>query len=552
MVLKRLHILLIIIAAIALFTSCKKVVVTVNSIPENTPVNQSLYIVGNFNNWDPGDERYQLTLNPDSTFSISLPPGFGTVEYKFTRGDWTTVEKDICGYEIDNRRALIGESDTVYNAIESWNDLDPLNCPRMTLLVKGLPENTPKEDVIAIAGNFNDWSVDSSAVLSSDSSGNYSITIDRPPDIEEIEFKLTRGDLASAEGDVFGNMTPNRVLRFGVRDTVEINVEGWVDRPDKRGNRVVVILKSLPVNTPKGSEFYLASSINGWNPGDKNYQFQVNSRGELFYPLPRKQKPLEFKITRGNWGTVEVDRYGYDISNRQLDLTKEDTVYLDVMAWKDISFEHDKEVTIIIDDLPETTPENASFYLTGNFNGWRPGRSKYRFESTGSGEYILNISRGKGMLECKVTRGSWETVEIDPYGNAGANRSYWYGDIDTLYLGIDNWRDKPLRKVDSVTLVLSKIPENTPQRDNLYLASEINNWDPGNPRFVFYYLSDGRPYITIPARGNLLEYKITRGNWGTVEVNKDGYSINNRELYFGFADTVYVDVASWRDFGGKY
>jgi len=74
-------------------------------------------------------EAYQMTLNSDSTYTFHLPPGFGSVEIQDHRGDWTTVETDICGYGMGNRLLVLGEEDTTAITIASWNDLDPLNCP---------------------------------------------------------------------------------------------------------------------------------------------------------------------------------------------------------------------------------------------------------------------------------------------------------------------------------------------------------------------------------------------------------------------------------------
>ena len=551
MSLKTTYKLLLAVLALMVLASCKKVVVVVDSVPRNTPAGQPVYIAGNFNDWDPGDERYRMQLNDDSTYSIMLPPGFGTVEYKFTRGDWTTVEKDICGYEIQNRQVVITETDTAVNAIASWNDLAPLDCPRLTLVVKDVPPETRDDDVIAIAGNFNSWSIDSSAILKKDGTGEYAITIDRPPGIEEIEFKMTRGDLSKAESDEFGNMVPNRILRFGVRDTVEIKIEGWIDRPGKKGSRVVLLIDHLPENSPASTDVFLASSLNGWMPGDMNYLFQVNSKGQLFLPLPRKKKPIEFKLTRGNWNTVEVDRYGYDISNRVIFPESPDTVHLEVADWKDQAMVSDYDVTIVIDQLPSTTPPEDKIYLAGNFNGWNPGRSKFSFHDGPGGMPILNLPRDKGFLEFKVTRGSWWNVEVDEYGSDISNRIYRYGDLDTLYIAVENWKDLPTHEAESVTIVIDQLPDNTPPGEPLYLAPDFNGWNPGDKSLVFEALPDGRPCITIPRRGSQLEYKITRGDWSSVEVDRNGQGIPNRMLTYGFADTVHIRVDMWNDLADR-
>ena len=55
--------LIMILSALLLLVSCHQAVIKVESIPRNTPKGQPLYVAGNFNNWDPGDEAYQMTLN---------------------------------------------------------------------------------------------------------------------------------------------------------------------------------------------------------------------------------------------------------------------------------------------------------------------------------------------------------------------------------------------------------------------------------------------------------------------------------------------------------
>ena len=555
MLTKRGHIILLLLAGILLFASCERVVVMVDSIPPNTPHNQPIYITGNFNNWDPGEEKYRMQRQKDSTYIIKLPPGFGSVQYKFTRGDWTTVEKDLCGYEMANHSLILGEVDTVVNAIESWNDLNPVNCPRITFVLSKIPENTPEEDKIAVAGNFNSWDPDESAVLKIDSSGKYSVTIKRPPNIDELEFKLTRGDLSSAESDEFGNIIPSRVVKFGVTDTLEVNIDGWIDRKDKKGgsSRVVLILGKLPGSTPKNDNFYFVSSLNNWTAGDRNYIFQKNKNGDYFFPIPRKRKILEFKITRGDWSNVEVDKFGFDMPNRICDLAEVDTVYINVQGWKDKTPMNDHEVTIVLTALPETTPEDDDIYITGNFNGWDQRKQKHKFRYNDEGDYFVNLPRQRDLLEFKILRGSWSTIEVDQYGSEVANHKVFYKDIDTLYYEVVNWKDMPIKEIEELTIVINSLPKNTPQLEDIYLAPEFNGWNPGSKSMIFQKLPNGKPYLTIEKQhGTNFKYKITRGNWAKVEVDEFGNETSDRVLNYGFADTIYIDVIKWRDLDGNY
>ena len=543
------NIILTLMAALLLLSSCHKVVVRVDSIPENSPKNQPIFITGNFNNWDPGEARFRLIPNDDGSYSVVLPAGFGTIEYKFTRGDWTTVEKDICGYEIDNRTLILGEQDTITNQIQSWNDMDPINCPRLTIILDSVPKDTPEDEVIALAGNFNAWNPDQNAVLRKDSSsGKYSLTIDRMPGVSELEFKVTRGNLQTSESDEFGNNVANRKVQFGVKDTVRLSVDGWVDKPsEEKSNRVVFIIKDMPKTTPLNDYIYLVSNLNNWTPDDKNYIFQKNKNGQYFYPFPRKKQYIEYKITRGDWSTVEVDRYGFEIANRVTNLEAEDTVYLSIGGWKDRNYINDQEVTIVLGELPETTPDNSEFYLAGDINGWNPHKRKFRFEQDLKGRYYLNVPRRGYALNYKITRGDWSNVEVDNLGQQFENRQLFFQDADTVLIDIVNWLDLPPLQLDHLTIVIDQMPPNTPANASIYLAPDFNGWNPEDRNLIFDRLPDGRPYITITGKNQGFEYKVTRGGWNRVEVDQNGGDISNRSAVYGFTDTLHIQVQNWHD-----
>ncbi|OFY50811.1 MAG: hypothetical protein A2W85_18665 [Bacteroidetes bacterium GWF2_41_31] len=539
--------LILLAVGLIFLASCQRVTIRVESIPQNTPKGQPIYITGNFNDWDPGDAKYQLSLAADSNYYITLPPGFGKIDYKFTRGDWTTVEKDICGDEINNRELFTADEDTVSNNIESWNDLDPANCPRLTIVIEDVPENTPEDDVIALASNLNSWDPDDASITKITSSGTRYITIDRPPGVNNLEYKLTRGSLSSSESDEFGNEVSNRTMEFGKKDTIKVSVKGWTDKPENKPVRVVLLISHLPKNTPGTDPVFFASNLNSWAPGDKNYQFQRNNEGQLFYSLPRKKFMLDYKITRGDWSTVEVDKNGYDISNRQTNLENADTVVLTVNRWKDMGGSGDDDMTIILDRVPESTPENAKLYISGSFNDWDPGKLRYKFWKDATGRYFINLPRRNGDFEFRITRGSWESTQVDANGSDIRPYQYNYQDFDTLTLAIDNWKDIPEKEMDQVTIVIDKIPANTPVNDQIFLAPDFNGWNPEDRQLIFGRLTDGRPVLTFATHGNKMDFKITRGGWHTVEVNQYGEEIPNRTLYVGFADTVYLEIDRWKD-----
>ena len=71
-----------------IFASCPlyaQLTLHVTSIPINTPPGASIYAVGTFNNWDPGDATMILTPGGSGQYSITVNPPAGQVKFKFKR-----------------------------------------------------------------------------------------------------------------------------------------------------------------------------------------------------------------------------------------------------------------------------------------------------------------------------------------------------------------------------------------------------------------------------------------------------------------------------------
>ena len=85
-------------------------------------VNDKIYVAGSFNNWIPGDQNYQLVPLDAKHVYIDLKLGAGQYKYKFTRGNWSTVEGSGIGLDIGNRVMEVRRDTTVNNVIEGWMD----------------------------------------------------------------------------------------------------------------------------------------------------------------------------------------------------------------------------------------------------------------------------------------------------------------------------------------------------------------------------------------------------------------------------------------------
>ena len=98
----------------------------ITEIPANTPHDAQLFISGNFSNWNAGDKALQLKKQVDGTYRVSVYTDLDRLEFKFTRGNWDSVEGKESGKARPNR--IIFRHDNIDNkAIEirilSWEDL---------------------------------------------------------------------------------------------------------------------------------------------------------------------------------------------------------------------------------------------------------------------------------------------------------------------------------------------------------------------------------------------------------------------------------------------
>lgn len=116
--------------------------IIVTDIPTETPVEDDIYLAGNINGWNPGDDAYILELQADDTRMLTINPDSGMIEFKFTRGSWETVEGNEFGGYLPNRvYNYTGGPDTLYCSILTWEDT-------------GGPISTAAENVSILSSDF--------------------------------------------------------------------------------------------------------------------------------------------------------------------------------------------------------------------------------------------------------------------------------------------------------------------------------------------------------------------------------------------------------------
>ena len=82
----------------------------------------SIFIAGNFNDWNPHNSSYVLSPTEQNNLSLYTKLPTGEYEFKCTRGNWKKVECQDRGYEIENHEFEILSDTTIEINIEAWKD----------------------------------------------------------------------------------------------------------------------------------------------------------------------------------------------------------------------------------------------------------------------------------------------------------------------------------------------------------------------------------------------------------------------------------------------
>jgi Starch binding domain len=103
-----------------------KVTVTfVVSVPVNTPPSDVIYLSSNTTNWSPNGVRMSPLTGNRWSAALALPAG-SSLQYKYTRGSWSTDERNAAGIEIANRSLSVvksGPAQAIKDTVTRWADL---------------------------------------------------------------------------------------------------------------------------------------------------------------------------------------------------------------------------------------------------------------------------------------------------------------------------------------------------------------------------------------------------------------------------------------------
>lgn len=97
-----------------------------------------------------------------------------------------------------------------------------------------------------------------------------------------------------------------------------------------------------------------------------------------------------------------------------------------------------------------------------------------------------------------------------------------------------------------IHVVLEKIPNNTPDNAQIYMASSASAWKANDKRFLFQKTQDNSYILTLKDVQLPLEFKLTLGSWQTVELNAQKEDIANRKVNEA-KDSIFISVENWKD-----
>ncbi|MGB1033317.1 MAG: alpha/beta hydrolase-fold protein, partial [Flavobacteriales bacterium] len=105
------------------FAMVAQMTVIVDDVPAYfMPQWDNIYLAGNFNNWNAGDDNYLMQpSNEGYSITISGTPG-EEIAFKFTRGTWESVETQADGSFLADRTTLFQDGATVTCQVAGWED----------------------------------------------------------------------------------------------------------------------------------------------------------------------------------------------------------------------------------------------------------------------------------------------------------------------------------------------------------------------------------------------------------------------------------------------
>lgn len=190
-----------------------QVTLKVVSLPANTEKNTRIFMASSLNNWNPGDEKFELKPDEKGIYSITLPKISEKVEYKLTRGSWETVEGDGNGNQISNRiLSAEGKNQTENIRIASWQN-------------QVVKQNTIQQNVKLLSDSFFIPQLTKTRRIWIYLPPNYTTSTKKFPVIYMHDAQNLFNDATSFSGEWGIDETLNQLFEEGKQDVIVVGIE---------------------------------------------------------------------------------------------------------------------------------------------------------------------------------------------------------------------------------------------------------------------------------------------------------------------------------------
>jgi predicted alpha/beta superfamily hydrolase len=203
-------------------------VTIVVEVPAHTPADAKIWLSGNqpeLGNWN-GAGLELTRIASSNRYMATLPFAMGSqLEFRVTRGSWSTVELDEQGSPVPNHTLRVSPLGRANVSVANWLDFPPIS------FVVEVPANTPATAEVWLSGNqpaLGDWN-GAGVKLTKRSTDNRYVT--RVPFAlgTNLEFKVTRGSWDSVEKDALGREVANHTHEVSEPALVSVSVGSWRD-----------------------------------------------------------------------------------------------------------------------------------------------------------------------------------------------------------------------------------------------------------------------------------------------------------------------------------
>lgn len=169
---------------------------------------------------------------------------------------------------------------------------------------------------------------------------------------------------------------------------------------------------------PAAGDWYVAGTMNEWNPCDAAFKMDDNGDGTYTYILDVTAGSHAMKVTNGTWDV----NFGGDGADGNLEFTTGDgelTITFDGTA---ISLSGADVVVGGTEPTEPAAPEGTDWYVAGDFNSWNQCDAAYKMTDNGNGTFSVTFAMTAGAHELKVTNGTWDVS----FGKDGGADNFVY------------------------------------------------------------------------------------------------------------------------------